>query len=335
MKRLACLTLAAIAALTLTARAQSPVPLAAAVGGNMNHVPSFVGVEKGIFLKHGIDLKLKVLATGQEMSKALQAGEVQIIGSAFSNYPIAVERGMAAKGVVGMMGDRTSRHSDEPISVWTRKGSGVTKVEHLAGKKVGLAIGGTGDEYLTVLLKKTGVPREKVTFLNVPPGNTVSTLQGGSVDAVAVWEPFGSLVEARVPDAVLVARGGGHIGYYINMAIVTELIDKQPELVERYVRGVAEAAQYTRKNLDEAAEIATRWAPGLDAAVARTAIRHLTFDPRITPHTVAAWEENVRVLLDQKKLRAALPWQQGIEPRFIERVARSHPQLFADLKPAP
>ena len=335
MKRLACLTLAALAALTLTARAQSPVPLAAAVGGNMNHVPSFVGVEKGIFLKHGIDLKLKVLATGQEMSKALQAGEVQIIGSAFSNYPVAVERGMAAKGVVGMMGDRTSRHSDAPISVWTRKGSGVTKVEHLAGKKVGLAIGGTGDEYLTVLLKKTGVPREKVTFLNVPPGNTVSTLQGGSVDAVAVWEPFGSLVEARVPDAVLVARGGGHIGYYINMAIGTELIDKQPELVERYVRGVAEAAQYTRKNLDEAAEIATRWAPGLDAAVARTAIRHLTFDPRITPHTVAAWEENVRVLLDQKKLRAALPWQQGIEPRFIERVARSHPHLFADLKPAP
>jgi len=335
MKRLVCLTAVALAALTLTARAQAPTPLAAAVGGNMNHVPSFVGVEKGIFLKHGIDLKLKVLATGQEMSKALQAGEVQIIGSAFSNYPVAVERGMAAKGVVGMMGDRTGRYSDEPISVWTRKGSGVTKIEDLAGKRVGLAIGGTGDEYLTVLLKKKGVARDKVTFLNVPPGNTVSTLQGGSVDAVATWEPFGSLVEAKVPDAVLVARGGGHISYYINMAIVTELIDKSPDVVERYVIGVAEAAQYTRKNLDEAAEIATRWAPGLEAAVARKALRHMTFDPRITPHTVAAWDENVRVLVEQKKLRAALPWQQGIELRFIEKVAKSHPQLFADLKSAP
>jgi sulfonate transport system substrate-binding protein len=335
MKRLVCLTVAALTALALTARAQAPTPLAAAVGGNMNHVPSFVGVEKGIFLKHGIDLKLKVLATGQEMSKALQAGEVQIIGSAFSNYPVAVERGMAAKGVVGMMGDRTGRYSDEPISVWTRKGSGVTKLEDLAGKRVGLAIGGTGDEYLTALLKKKGVARDKVTFLNVPPGNTVSTLQGGSVDAVAVWEPFGTLVEAKVPDAVLVTRGGGHISYYINMAIVTELIDRSPDVVERYVIGVAEAAQYTRKNLDEAAEIATRWAPGLEAAVARKALRHMTFDPRITPHTVAAWEENVRLLLEQKKLRAPLPWQQGIELRFIEKVTRSHPQLFADLKPAP
>ncbi len=196
--------------------------------------------------------------------------------------------------------------------MWTRKGSGVTKIEDLAGKRVGLAIGGTGDEYLAVLLKKKGVARDKVTFLNVPPGNTVSTLQGGSVDAVAVWEPFGSLVEAKVPDAVLVARGGGHVSYYINMAIVTELIDKSPDVVERYVIGVAEAVQYTRKNLDEAADIATRWAPGLEAAVARKALRHMTFDPRITPHTVAAWEENVRLLVEQKKLRAALPWQQGI-----------------------
>ncbi|HEU4370406.1 MAG TPA: ABC transporter substrate-binding protein [Methylomirabilota bacterium] len=337
MKRLAGLTVLvlALAGLGLTARAQSPTSLAAAVGGNMNHVPSFVGVEKGIFLKHGIDLKLKVLATGQEMSKALQAGEVQVIGSAFSNYPVAVERGMAARGVVGMMGDRTGRYSDDPVSVWTRKGSGLAKVEDLAGKKIGTPIGGTADEYLTVLLKKKNVARDKVTFLNVPPGNIVSALQGGSVDAIAIWEPFGSLVEARVPDAVLLARGGGHVGYYINMAILNDLIDKQPEVVERYVIGVAEAAQYTRRNLDEAAEIATRWAPGLDAAVARKAIRHMTFDPRITPHTVAAWEENVRVLIEQKKLRSALPWQQGIELRFIDKVVKSHPQLFTDLKPAP
>lgn len=301
----------------------------------MNHVPSFVGVEKGIFLKHGIDLKLKVLGTGQEMSKALQAGEVQIIGSAFSNYPVAVERGMAAKGVVGMLGDRTSRYSDAPVSVWARKGTGITRIEDLVGKKVGLPVGGTSDEYLAVLLAKKGIPRDKVTFLNVPPGNLFATLQNGSVDAAAVWEPIGTMIQAKMPEAVLLARGGGHISYYINMAVRNDVIDKSPELVERYVIGVAEAAQYARKNPDEAAEIATRWVSGLDAAVAKQALRHVTFDPRINQHTIAAWDENVRTLVEQKKLRAALPWQQGIELRFIEKVMKSHPQLFADLKPVP
>src|SRR2546425_8901559 len=144
MKPLIALVL--VAACAAPATAQSPTPLAAAVGGNMNHIPTFVGVEKGIFLKHDIDLKLKVLSTGQEMAKALQAGEVQIIGAAYSNYPLAVERGMAAKGVVGMMGDRTARHSDDPVSVWARKASGITRVEGLAGHRVGTPVGGTADE---------------------------------------------------------------------------------------------------------------------------------------------------------------------------------------------
>lgn len=318
-----------------SAAAEQPAPMGAAVGSNMNHVPSFVGVEKGIFLKHGVDLKLKVLATGQEMSKALQAGEVQIIGSAYSNYPLAVERGMAARGVVGLMGDRTSRYSDDPVSIWTRKGTGITRIEDLAGRKVGTPVGGTADEYLGVALKKKGLSREQVNILNVPPGNLVSALQGGGVEAIAGWEPFGSLIQAKVPDAVLVARGGGHIGYYINMAVRDDVTEKNPEQVERYVIGMAEATQYTRQHLDEAAEIATRWIPGLDIAVAKLAIRHMTFDPRITPHTIAAWDENVKILMEQKKLKSAVPWQQGVEPRFIEKVMKTHPQFFTDLKPVP
>jgi sulfonate transport system substrate-binding protein len=321
------------AALVVSAVAQQPTVLNAAVGSNVNHVPSFVGVEKGIFLKHGIDMKLKLLNTGQEMSKALQAGEVEIIGSAYSNFPVAVERGMAAKGVVGLTGDRTSKYSDQAIAVITRKASGITKIEDLAGKRVGLAVGGTGDEYLGVLLQKKGIPRDKVQILNVPPGNTVSALQGGSVDAVATWEPFGSLVEMKVGDAVVLSRGGGHIGYFINMGVRTDLIEKRPEVVERYVIGMAEATWYSRKNAEEAAEISTRWVPGLEVAVAKKALTNMTFDARITPHTIAAWEENVRVLVEQKKLRAPLPWQQGVEPRFIEKVMKSHPQFFADLPP--
>src|SRR5262245_28455119 len=115
------LALVVTVALAWGVGAQTPTVLNAAVGSNVNHVPSFVGVEKGIFLKHGIDLKLKLLNTGQEMSKALQAGEVEIIGSAYSNFPVAVERGMAAKGVVGLTGDRTSKYSDQAIAILTRK----------------------------------------------------------------------------------------------------------------------------------------------------------------------------------------------------------------------
>jgi len=118
------------------------------------------------------------------------------------------------------------------------------------------------------------------------------------------------------------------------MAVRDDVIEKSPDLVERYVIGVAEATWYTRRNPDEAAEISTRWIPGLDAVVARKALAQMVFDARITPHTLAAWDENVQILLEQKKLRAPVPMSKGLELRFIEKVMKSHPQFFADLKPA-
>src|SRR5947208_7919013 len=211
MRRLT-LSLAALMTMTmaLPAAEQQRTQLNAAVGDNMNHIPSFVGVEKGLFLKQGIDLKLKVLATGQQMSQTLQAGEVQIIRSAYSNYPLAVERGMAAKGVVGLMGDRSGKYWDQSVTIWTRKGTGITKIEELVGRKLGTPAGGTADEYLGVVLMKKAIPREKLQVLNVPPGNIVCALQGGSGDAVACWAPFRSAVEAQLPARVLLHRGGGH-----------------------------------------------------------------------------------------------------------------------------
>src|SRR5437899_10756046 len=108
---LVAMAVGAVVVIAPVARAQTPTTVTAAIGGNMNHVPSFVGVEKGIFLKHGVDLKLKVLSTGQEVAKAPQAGEAQIIGSAVSNYAVAGERGTAARAAVGTMGGRTTRSS--------------------------------------------------------------------------------------------------------------------------------------------------------------------------------------------------------------------------------
>src|SRR5262249_16010531 len=97
--------------------------------------------------------------------------------------------------------------------------------------------GGTADEYLGVVLAKKGIPREKLQVLNVPPGNIVSALQGGSVDDVACWEPFASQIEAKIPDAVLLSRGGGYIGYFLNQGGRDEMIEKERELVEKYVMG--------------------------------------------------------------------------------------------------
>ena len=312
---------------TLTAAASPVLALA--------HTPSFVGVEKGFFLKYGLDLKLKILGSGQEVAKAMQAGEIQFGAAAYSNHPIALERGFKAKMVVGVIGDATALFYDENLAVVARPGSGIRAPEDLAGKKVGLVVGGTGDEYLRALLKKHHVPVERVQLLNVPAGNQFAALQNGTVDAVSAWEPFPALVMERVKGATLVARGGKILPYFILMVAPEELIQQQPELVQRYVLGYAAASQFTRQRPDEAAEIATRWIPGLDLDTAKKAIRYVNFEPRISRVSLQAYDDNLKLLIENKKIKAPVPRERAFEARFIERAMREHPELFGDLKPVP
>lgn len=299
------------------------------------HTPSFVGVEKGLFLKYGLDLKLKILGSGQEVAKAMQAGELQFGAAAYSNFPIALERGFKAKMVVGVIGDATSLFYDENLAVVARPGSGIRAAEDLVGKRVGLVMGGTGDEYLRALLKKHNIPAERVQLLNVPAGNQFAALQNATVDAISAWEPFPTLVVERVQGSTLVARGGKILGYYILMMAPDDLIHRQPEVVERYVLGYAAASQWTRQHPDEAAEIATRWIPGLDWDLAKKAIRYVNFESRISRFSLQAYDDNLKVLMDNKKIRAPVPRDQAFDPRFIEKAMREHPGLFADLKPIP
>jgi ABC-type nitrate/sulfonate/bicarbonate transport system substrate-binding protein len=326
------------AATAALAKPAAPIEVVnAAVGNNLNHVPSFVGVEKGIFLKHGIDLKLKVLNTGQEMSRAMQAGEASFIGAAVSNTPVSREAGMPVVGITGYMHDATSAKADSPVAIVARSESGIGKdeFEKLVGKKVGLAVGGTGDQYIRVILARQNIPDDKVEFINVQPGNQVSALQTGQVDVISTWEPYGTLLLEKVPGSVLVARNGGYIGYFIMYSTSDEIVKSKPELVERFVTALAESAFYTRQNLDEAAEVSTRWVPGLEVDIARKAIRHMNFDPRISKHSIQNYDDSVQDLLDQKKLKDKISASEAINSTFVEKVMKSHPQFFADLRPIP
>ena len=74
----ASISLAALLGAGCATAPEKPVAMEAVIGNNFGHLPMFVGVEKGLFKKHGVDLKLKVVNTGTDMVSAMTKREVQI-----------------------------------------------------------------------------------------------------------------------------------------------------------------------------------------------------------------------------------------------------------------
>jgi len=138
-------TLAAGLALAAAApaAAQNMPTVDIVIGSNFGHLPMFVGVEKGFFKKHGVDVRLKVVHTGTDMVKAMQQREVQVGDMSVTTFLKARHAGDPFRVIGIIMNDATRDNADEPLAIVARKDSGVDagKVESLKGKRVGLAQG--------------------------------------------------------------------------------------------------------------------------------------------------------------------------------------------------
>lgn len=309
-----------------------------ATANNMLHTPEFVALEKGFLLKHGIKAKFQVFNSGGEINKAVQAGTMQIGGGGDTATPTAIAAGIPIFTFAPYMQDATTSKGDEALAVVARSDSGIKQGDwsSFAGKKVGMVTGGTGDAYFRAWLAKNNVDAKKVSFQNLQPGDMLAAIQGKQVDAIASWEPYQTqILDTMKSDAFLFQRGGGVIGYVLGEGTTQDWAKQHPAQLQAIADAIAEACFWLRSHYDEGAVIATHWIPGLDARVAKDAIRHIPFDARVNSCTLKAYADSAALLVQQKKLQTTVPTDQMIVSTYAAKTEKAHPEWFKDLKAAP
>ena len=102
------------------------------------------------------------------------------------------------------------------------------------------------------------------------------------------------------------------------------------------VAGLAEASQYTRQHRDEAVEIFAKWVPGLDVAVGKKAIQHISYDPRVSKAVMQAFEAaEDDVLKNTLKGAARLSIPEQFASSYLADVEKTNPEYFSDLPALP
>jgi sulfonate transport system substrate-binding protein len=326
-------------ALTAPVAAQKePIPFKIGANYSSDHAPAFVGVEKGIFAKHGLDAKLVMYPTGVESINGLMAGsqDVNVMGT--PPFLVSVSKGMPLVLIALSHGDAlTSSYS--PFSIVSGASAAIKQgdAKSLAGKRIGVARGTVAEAYLTGILSQGGLKIGDVTLVNVAQASLVTALRQGNVDAVSSWEPWATMSAARVPGASRVFSGGCGTCFDPGTTLTTRAnANSKGEAIKRFTLAYAEAMQWVRQNPDGAAEISTRWIPGVDAEILKDAIRRSTFDPRLSKLTVEGFNtRSIPVLIGQKSLSKEFDVREHIDPQFIRHAEAAGAQFFSDLKPIP
>lgn len=326
-------------AMAASVQAQDLPKLKAGIVTGIDQIGLPIALERGFFEKYGLDVEItNPYATGVDALNALQAGEVQIVQVGVPMVG-AVVRGMDLVALGNYSGSATRLGSDATMGVVARADSGISKddLKTLKGKKIGTSFGTINHLYILALLQKAGLTPDDVTLVNTPPPDMTVALMSKGIDAFSGWDPWPIVGLKDVPGAVEIIRGGEVISYLGFNVATRSWTDSHGDEIEKFLAAVSEADQWMRANPKQAAQVATRWIPGLKEDIAEAAMQFNVqqTDRRLSANNYRALYVAEDTLHRLKFLESTFDVNKHIEPKHILAVMEKHPELFSDLPPIP
>jgi len=231
--------------------AQTLTKVRLTAGANIGYSHQYVGESAGIFRKYGIDASVILFDVGFLGTEAVIAGQAETSGTV--EFPMV---NLLSKGADLVVPAVIITADDLKIVALTS----IAKPADLAGKKVGYIFGSSAHFAFDRYLSHFGVPRERVTHVNVPAAEQPALMARGDIDAF-VW------LEPMVKRGLDIMRGRAHVmnpGIEVAYKTRTYLqmsrawVDKNQEATVNLLRGFVEADAFIRAEPRRTAEIAGR-----------------------------------------------------------------------------
>lgn len=233
-----------------------------------------LGIDEGIFEKHGLEVDLQLGDGGAALLPAVSSGTMQFaVGNPLSVLT-AASQGLDMRIVSGYSRNNESPSDPEDLSpsgITTMADSGISSWKDLEGKTVAInALNTQGDLGTKALVEADGGNPDNVKFIEVPFPDQLAQLEQGNIDASWTPEPF--LSKARGTDGV-VFFGDPLRAIELLPTMVTftsgAYADANPEIVEAFRAAITETAEAAMAD-EEAFRAAVVAHTGMDAAVVET-----------------------------------------------------------------
>ena len=257
---LAVTTAAVVAGIGLSAAAQDAVSLRLNwyLGGL--HVPYYYGRDEGFFAEEGIELTINEGRGSGNTVQVVAAGS-DTFGMADSSSLIGLAaQGAEIKSVMSLL-------NSTGFSVVSLAETGIREPKDLEGKSLAVSPGDPLGQLLEAVAKANDVDLSTITFVQVDPAAKVVTVLEKRADALlggADDQYFLIKYQGQEPHALRYSEHGANI---VGMTILTstDLIENNPDLVERFVRASVRSWEAAIENPEAAVEAGVREKPDLNA----------------------------------------------------------------------
>lgn len=256
----------ALGAFTGIASAADTLKVGKAVPFSWTFTPLDVGVEQGIFAKHGLDVQMVAFAGDAKLQQGLASASIDIgIGSGPGMG--FVVKGVPTYTIAAMAGE--PRNMVMVLSA----NSPVKSIDDLKGKRIGVTTVGSLTDWLAqrVAADKGWGPKGITTVSVGGMDSMRAAMKTGQIDASVTSSESAYALAENKEWRVLSNLGAFAPHFHTHVFFARrELIDKNPDAVKRYLQAWFETIAFMKANKEKSVEITARVLKLDKAAISRT-----------------------------------------------------------------
>jgi ABC-type nitrate/sulfonate/bicarbonate transport system substrate-binding protein len=212
----------------------------------------YVAQEQGYFKDRGLDVIVKTNVSGPESIKDLKAGHLDL--ACCGVFTLVKEAFAGGSNLQAF----TVLGNGQLMDLVVRRDRGISHPGDLRGKTIGLIKGTAAEYFLGVVLTFNHIPLSEVTIVDVKPSAFGEALTTGKVDAVVAWEPYSGDIFKKMGNAVLMWSAQEKQDIFWILVGREGYLKRNPDAVEKFLRGLEQAAKFIKKHPAEAKEIICR-----------------------------------------------------------------------------
>ncbi|HOW35178.1 MAG TPA: ABC transporter substrate-binding protein [Candidatus Omnitrophota bacterium] len=213
--------------------------------------PFYLAQEKGFMRQEGIEL---VFVNEQLDSARRDAFKEGMLDFEAGTIDLLVSKVAQDTPIVAVMEIDQSFGSDAIVADETIK-----SLEDLSGKRIALARDDVGETFISVLFYQNALPFSAATIVPRLTEEVADSFLNREVDACVTWEPQVSKALQR-PGAHVLTSTKEHPGIIIDtLNARKDLVENNPGLVKKLMRGWFKALQYYKEYPLEASGIIARY----------------------------------------------------------------------------
>jgi NitT/TauT family transport system substrate-binding protein len=316
----------ALAAPPLIARAASKELLVAEPVHSTGYLPMYIAMANNYFAESDIVVKIVTIETGSGHTNAVLSGQAFAFIGGPEHNAFAKAKGAELRSVVHCV----NRGNVYMNAVKGQEPKDANWPAYFRGKSIAVGpYSGTPNSILRYLLVKWQLDAKRdVSLIEVPNSAVPAAVKGGQATIGVVtepmitqgvrsglWgEPFFSVPKELGPYA------------YSTINVRLESIQKEPETVRGFVKGMVKALKFLYANPNEAAEIAKKQFPTMAVEDLKAALDRSFKDEMWSKDGMIsreAWDTGKAVVLGAGILKIDVKYDEIIDMSFVESIRAS------------